>query len=195
MAGKVTPRRRARGPLYVVFGLLVASGVLRLGGEAGQVFANSEGSLAPLAVTAQDEGSQQCVESESLILALTLREDRVARREAQLADRLQALHVADEEIANRLAELQEAESSLAATLAVASTAAEDDIGRLTTVYENMKPRDAAALFEEMAPEFASGFLSRMRPDAAAGIMTGLEPSTAYSISVVIAGRNAEVPTQ
>ena len=59
MTGKVTPRRRARGPLYVVFGLLVASGVLRLGGEAGQVFANSEGSPASLSMTAQDEESQQ----------------------------------------------------------------------------------------------------------------------------------------
>ncbi|WP_377510179.1 MotE family protein [Octadecabacter sp. R77987] len=188
-----TPRRRARGPLYVVVGLFIASGVLRLGGEAEQVFANAES--APLAVDEPVSApGDQCVESDTLITALAAREERVARRETQLADRLQALSVAEQEITNRLTELEEAEASLAATLAVAATAAEDDIGRLTDVYASMKPRDAAALFEEMAPEFASGFLSRMRPDAAAAIMTGLEPATAYSISVVIAGRNADVPT-
>jgi flagellar motility protein MotE (MotC chaperone) len=47
----------------------------------------------------------------------------------------------------------------------------------------------------MTPEFAAGFMARMRPDAAAAIMAGLEPATAYSISVVIAGRNARVPTE
>ena len=57
----------------------------------------------------------------------------------------------------------------------------------------MKPKDAAALFEEMSPEFAAGFLGLMRADAAALIMTGLEPTTAYSISVILAGRNANVP--
>jgi flagellar motility protein MotE (MotC chaperone) len=35
----------------------------------------------------------------------------------------------------------------------------------------------------------------MRPDAAAGIMAGLQPQTAYTISVVLAGRNAKVPTE
>ena len=50
-------------------------------------------------------------------------------------------------------------------------------------------------FEEMTPEFAAGFMARMRPDTAAAVMAGLEPATAYSISVVIAGRNARVPTE
>ena len=37
---------------------------------------------------------------------------------------------------------------------VADTAAEDDLIRLTTVYENMKPKDAAALFEKYWKIFA-----------------------------------------
>ena len=61
------------------------------------------------------------------------------------------------------------------------------------IHENMKPKDAAALFEEMAPEFAAGFLGRMRPDAAGAVMAGLDPKTAYTISVLLAGRNADVP--
>jgi len=35
----------------------------------------------------------------------------------------------------------------------------------------------------------------MRPDIAASIMTELAPETAYSFSVMLAGRNANTPTQ
>ena len=105
----------------------------------------------------------------------------------------QALALAEEQIEARLAALVAAEEDLAATISVADSAAEEDIARLTAVYENMKPKDAAALFEEMAPEFAAGFLGRMRPDAAGAVMAGLDPKTAYTISVLLAGRNADVP--
>ena len=55
------------------------------------------------------------------------------------------------------------------------------------------PADAAALFQTMAPEFAAGFLGRMRAEAAAAVISGMTPESAYSISVLIAGRNALVP--
>ena len=89
--------------------------------------------------------------------------------------------------------LEQIESDLRKTLALADGAAENDLARLTSVYENMKPKDAAALFETMEPDFAAGFLGRMRPDAAASVMTGLSPGAAYSISVILAGRNANAP--
>jgi flagellar motility protein MotE (MotC chaperone) len=45
----------------------------------------------------------------------------------------------------------------------------------------------------MAPDFAAGFLAQMRPDAAAAVLSGLDPNKAYTISVVLAGRNALAP--
>jgi flagellar motility protein MotE (MotC chaperone) len=108
---------------------------------------------------------------------------------------LRALIAAEEELTKRLIELEAAEVSLTAALSLSETANDNDIARLTAVYENMKSADAARLFEEMAPDFAAGFLVRMRPDVAAAIMAGLDPPTAYSISAIIAGRNANAPTQ
>ena len=74
-------------------------------------------------------------------------------------------------------------------------AVENDLAALTSVYENMKPKEAAPLFEAMDPVFAAGFLARMRPEVAAGIMAKLSPDAAYSISVILAGRNANVPRE
>jgi flagellar motility protein MotE (MotC chaperone) len=91
--------------------------------------------------------------------------------------------------------MKAAEEELKATLALADGAAEDDIARLTAVYQAMKPKDAAALFETMSPEFAAGFLGRMPPDSAAAILSGMSSEAAYGISVIVAGRNADVPKE
>ena len=95
----------------------------------------------------------------------------------------------------KLAELTEAEERLRATMAQSQAAAEDDIAQLTSVYENMKPKQASEVFARMTPEFAAGFLGRMRADAAAQILASLDPDKAYSISVLLAARNANAPTE
>jgi flagellar motility protein MotE (MotC chaperone) len=75
-------------------------------------------------------------------------------------------------------------------MALSDSAADDDVARLVTVYEGMKPKDAAQLFEAMDPPFAAGFLARMAPEAAAAIFSNLPPGPAYALSVEMAGRNA-----
>ena len=184
-------RKKGRGTLHIVAMLLMGSAVLRI--AAGPLPAVAEETMAgsitevPAATT---DG-----ETDALIAAFQMREARVAEREAQLRDRMQALRLAEIEIEDKMQALVAAETALSATIAQADTAAETDLAQLTTVYENMKPKEAAELFAEMPPQFAAGFLGMMRPDAAAAIMTQLEPEVAYSFSVVLAGRNANVPTQ
>ena len=112
-----------------------------------------------------------------------------------MADRKAALALAEAAISKRMAELVAAEARLKATLALADGAAEDDLLRLTTVYETMKPKDASALFAAMDAEFAAGFLGRMKPDAAAAILAGMQPEAAYAVSILLAGRNALVPKE
>ena len=57
---------------------------------------------------------------------------------------------------------------------MADGAAEKDIARMTTVYEAMKPAEAAQIFERMDVAFAAGLLARMRPEAAANVLTGMD---------------------
>lgn len=190
--------RNGRGSILLIAGLLLGSAVLRVGIGAGQAVA-TENPLAAIkapeiAATSDTETSEEeRAQMSDMLRSFQDRETRLIERENQIDMRMKALSVADEQIERRLANLQQAEDSLRELLALANTAAEDDLTRLTSVYENMKPKDAAALFEEMEPAFAAGFLGRMRPDAAAGVMAGLSPQVAYSISVILAGRNADVP--
>ncbi len=129
-----------------------------------------------------------------MLAAFTKRDAALNARESEVDDRMRALAIANKAIDQRLASLREAESKLRATLALADGASERDLAGLTSVYEKMKPKETAALFEEMDPAFAAGFLARMRPEIAAGVMAGLSPKAAYTISVILAGRNMGVPT-
>lgn len=197
-------RRTGRGAVLLITVMLLSSALLRLGSGAGQALAealqqpdaekpamqNKDTDMAKTDVVGKTVDRN---EMSHLLRALQDREKRVRELEIQIDVRSKALSVADEEITKRLATLEQAETNLRRTLSLADGAAEDDLARLTAVYENMKPKDAAALFEAMEPDFAAGFLGRMRPDAAAAVMTGLTPERAYSISAILAGRNATAP--
>lgn len=204
MAAKAKKSRRFRrsSTLMMLALLLVGSAVVRLGLEAGPAIARevanlqAPGSDAPQEkVATPRETLPSSAELQTMLAAFQEREQALAKRESELQDRLKALEIADEAIDAKLAALQEAEQNLRATLSLADGATEADVTRLTTVYEQMKPKEAAALFEEMDPGFAAGFLARMQPEAAAGIMAGLSPEAAYTISVVLAGRNGAAPKE
>lgn len=189
-------RGRMRGALVMIATLLLASAFTRLGDGVGQALARASGE----AVTGPDtsDAVQNCEAPTDLQILHNALQDRAAqldRSEAALRDRLQALRITDREVTQKIAALEEAETGLRETLAIAENAAEDDITRLTQVYERMKPKQAAALFEQMDPSFATGFIARMRPESAAAIMAGLSPQAAHTFSVVLAGRNANVPTE
>ncbi len=191
------PRRRSsRGALTLIAALFLVSGILRLADGTGAAIAESIGRLAenhaPFPAT-EPETCEMPEGIDELLAVLREREAKIERREAALEERLEMLEVVEERVNREIASLKQAQAELEKTIALADNAAEEDINRLTAMYENMKPKAAAAVFEAMDPEFSAGFLSRMRPDAAAAILASLDPKKAYTISVVLAGRNANVP--
>ncbi|WP_406647070.1 hypothetical protein QEZ52_00820 [Aliisedimentitalea scapharcae] len=197
-----TGRPSRIGTLFVLAVLLSGSAVLRLGLEAGPAIARE---LMPDTAEEKEAGaedempfrsdSQVNPDFHAMLTAFREREAILEAKEIEIQDRMRALEIADQAIEQQMAALVQAEEQLRATLTLADGASENDLAKLTTVYEQMKPKDSAALFEEMDPDFAAGFLGRMKPDAAAAILAGLAPNTAYTISVVMAGKNANVPRE
>lgn len=197
MASTKRRRRGQRGSLVIIATLLIGSAVLRIGDGAGQALAKDPGAGAMQDAMQKSGASLPDVPADfaGMLDAFEKREARIKRQEAAIQDRMHALRIADEQVSRKLEELSLAEEQLRETIALADSAAEDDLDRLTRVYETMKPKQAAALFEEMDPNFAAGFLGRMRPEAAAAIMAGLSAEAAHLYSVVLAGRNANVPKE
>ncbi len=185
--------RRARVlPLLAVLfalgaGLRLVSGV---GAALAQdPLAGSDAALQPVALRSSPVSDAQ------LSLEIRERERAVAAREAELEERAALVGAAQARVQAQIEALQAAEAELAATMALADRAAEDDITRLVAVFQAMRAEDAAAVFTEMDPQFAAGFLARMEPAPAAAILAGLDPRQAYGLSAIFAGRNALVPQE
>lgn len=163
--------RLTAGPLPALARDIPASGLSALAAYPERDFAAGADVLNPL-----------IAEIEARKAELAAREAALAAREHSAADLMQS-------ISAQLQDLEAAEVRLERMLSVARVAAETDIAQLVSVYEAMKPKDSARIFSEMTPDFAAGFLARMQPEIAARIVAELEPEKAYSISVVLAGRN------
>ena len=196
------PKNVRGGALMMIASFMIISAVVRLGAETGPALsrlaanaAETEDAMAAKSEKPAEKSGDHPMEVGPLLTALKDRESALSEREHALEDRLQALRIAEQAVEQRITALQEAEERLRATLAVADGASERDLSKLTSVYEQMKSKEAAAMFEEMAPEFAAGFLARMRPEVAASVLEGMNPKAAYSVSVVLAGRNMQVPTE
>ena len=186
---------RSPGALLLLTLCFIGSAGLRMADPDGAV---AKEAAATLANAGQSRGAADpCGDQDptGLLSALKQRETQLAARAAEIADRERLLQVAEAKYQEQLEALRTAEERLAATLAVADEAAEQDIERLTAVYENMNPKNAARIFESMDVTFAAGFLARMRKDTAAKIMGAMSAERAYAISAVIAGRNARAPRE
>lgn len=192
---KRAKRRPTLRALLILSVLLMASAVLRLGTDVRQAVAQQLElqSDATGRERLEPENCQPEPGVAATLKALAKREDKLRRQEEAVEARAQKIRQGERMLARRLADLETTEAELRKTLAIADGAAENDLARLTEVYESMKAKDAAGHFERMDPEFSAGLLGRMNPKAAAGILGKLDPDQAYQISAILAGRNANAP--
>lgn len=192
MAGRPHPSA-AIGGVGLIVVCFLGSAALRLT-ESGVALAQEISALTQGEATA-DAPAPVAEDPDALLAAIRERSAQIAAEEARLADRAQTLAVAETRIAEQLAALEAARANLEATLAIADHAAERDIDRMTVVYENMKPAEAARIFERMDVAFAAGLLARMRPELAAQVLAGMNADSAYAVTVTIASRNHRAPVQ
>ncbi|MCV2867090.1 hypothetical protein OEW28_00435 [Defluviimonas sp. WL0002] len=184
------PRRAGRRALGLIAGLFLGSALLRLVGAVPAAMADAQGEPGgQTAACVTEDGVME------LFQAVRDREAAVVDKERRLSERESTVELALAAMNQQKEALIAAEERLSATLAMADQAAEKDVSRLVTVYESMKPKEAAPLFEEMDTDFAAGFIARMKPDAAAAVLSGMDAQKAYLVSLVLAGRNARAPTE
>lgn len=177
--------------LIVLAAMFFSAGLSRLGLGVAEVIAEETRADA----ASSDAPGAPSDDPGDLFAALQARKAQLDEYEAELEARAQNLRDAEVELQRSMDELEAAETRLAATLRITETAAEDDLAHLTSVFESMKPPQAAELFSQMDTEFAAGFVSRLRPDFAGEVMSVLDPLIAYGISAVLAGRHARTPRQ
>ena len=121
-------------------------------------------------------------DGDALLAAIREREAQLEAEEKRLADRAQTAERRRGEARRAARRLRDGAGQPGEDPRLADQAAERDIARMTTVYENMKPADAARIFERMDVAFAAGLLARMRPEIAAKVLTGMNADAAYAVT-------------
>jgi flagellar motility protein MotE (MotC chaperone) len=119
--------------------------------------------------------------------------ERLAQRRQELDARARALDIrenlvneAERRIAAHLAEVKEIEARIKAEIGQKDQAEAARFKALVTMYENMKPRDAAKIFDGLDMEVLIKVVSAINPRAMADIMAQMSPPVAERLTVALA---------
>jgi flagellar motility protein MotE (MotC chaperone) len=121
-----------------------------------------------------------------LLGAIDERNKQLDTWSSDLADRARMLEVIEARAADQLRALEEQRRALEATLAGVEEGAAAEVARLTKIYENMNPKEAARIFEAMPADVAAGFIRRMSENKSALVMGRLNAQHAYAITLAMA---------
>jgi flagellar motility protein MotE (MotC chaperone) len=92
----------------------------------------------------------------------------------------------------KLAELKETESRIKVETQQKDDAQAAQFKSLVTMYENMKPRDAAKIFDRLEPGVLLEVASKIDPRHMADIMAQMSPDSAQHLTVDLASQAQEV---
>ena len=110
---------------------------------------------------------------------LKLRESLLAAAEKRLEDKVRELKALEQQVDTAVTRKQEEKSA--------------ELGRLITMYENMKPKDAAKVFDRLAMNVLVDVVRKMNPRKMAPILAKMTPEAAERLTVELAGQSAAEP--
>lgn len=133
------------------------------------------------------QGCGDIPEVVQLVNELRIRENRV-QKYLEAIDRREAdIKTAETTLRERLTALQAAQTTRPRKANPEAVA--EDITRLIAVYDQMAPKDAAAVISALPPAFASEILMRVSPETGARIMAAVAPEQAAILTTHMGARS------
>lgn len=169
-------------------------------GEAGQGAAPADGAAAAPVMDGAGAGDA---------IAGTKNPENLSSAEKALLDRLQArrqeldgraqeldlrenlLRAAEKKIEDQLVELKAVEDRIAEAEAARKNEEDAKLKDLVIMYENMKPKQAAAIFDVMDMKVLVEVTSKMAPKKAGDVIARMEPTVAERLTVALARREQQ----
>lgn len=113
--------------------------------------------------------------------------DQLAR-ELDLRENL--LRAAEMKLEDQIAELKTIEERIAAAQAAKKAEEDEKLKDLVVMYENMKPKQAAAIFDRLDLKVLVDVTTRMNPKKTSDIIARMEPAAAERLTVALAKHDA-----
>lgn len=128
-----------------------------------------------------------------LLRQLAKRRDELDARAKALDDREALLKATEQKIAAQVQQMQQMKAAYEQAKTARDDAAEANLRRLVTVYESMKPEEAARIFETMEGAVLLDVVTRMGERRLAPILAQMSPAKAQALTIAMANRRALVP--
>ena len=127
----------------------------------------------------------------AILERLQERREELDKRGRELDIRESLLQAAEKRMDGKLAEMKQTEQRIAVVTQQKDSAQAAQFKGLVTMYENMKPRDAAKIFDRMEPNVLIDIASKIDPRHMADIMAQMTPDTAQRLTVELASRSQD----
>jgi flagellar motility protein MotE (MotC chaperone) len=145
------------------------------------------GTVIPLDGAGQISGAERAI-----LERLQERRQELDARARELDIRESLIKAAETRIDGKLAEVKETESRIAVETKQQDDAQAARFKGLVTMYENMKPRDAAKIFDRLDPPVLLEVASKIEPRHMADIMAQMSPDAAQHLTVELASQAQQI---
>ena len=149
-------------------------------GDALPLVQDGEGNFVPLDAFEGDNSE------EALLARLAERRGELDRRDADIAMRTALLEAAEKRLDERTKELAALEAQVAALVDEKQAAEEAGFRAVVTMYETMKPKDAAKIFDTLSTAVMVKVVRAMSPRKMSPILAAMSPEPAQKLTVALA---------
>lgn len=130
-------------------------------------------------------------QSDDVLEALAQRRKALDARQNEVAMREKLLAAAEARIDDKIVELKELKAKIDEVFKTEESKGDAKFKSLVKVYENMKPKDAAAVFEQLDMTVLLELLDRMNERKLAAILAAMDPARAQVVTVQLATENED----
>jgi len=128
-----------------------------------------------------------------LLQSLAKRREELDEREQDLIQREGLLKAAEHRIENKISELKVVKGEIEDLITTYNEQEEKEIESLVSIYEKMKPKDAARIFDQLDMDVLLDVLQRMKASKTAPVLAAMDPLRAKEVTTRIAERRS-MPT-
>jgi flagellar motility protein MotE (MotC chaperone) len=142
----------------------------------------------PGAKTAEGAPRPVSPSERAILERLGERRDELQQRSREVDVRERLIENAERKLEARLNELKALEEKSEAAAAKRGDTEAGALRNLVTMYEAMKPKDAARVFDRLPHEVLVPVVLRMKPAKMAEVLAAMSPETAEKLTVALANR-------
>jgi len=122
----------------------------------------------------------------SVLESLAVRREELKKRAEALDMREQVLAAAEKRVEERIAELKALDERINGRISEIDAAHEEKMMSLVSMYEGMKPKDAARIFERLDMGVLLDVVKRMQPRRMSAVLAAMDPVVAQDLTVELA---------